>query len=116
MNYDVLNDYLAALQRKMTENISNDNDIDTDAQYKLYSDYADAIDFPMRHLQYETKLTPTEAHDYSRTLCRLFAPTMIEKHLPYHRKSTAYRATAQLAHAMERLADGKRARKLFGFF
>jgi len=116
MNYDALGDYLAVLQQKMTENIFNDNDPNEDAQYNLYSGYADAIEFPMRHFRYGTKLTRTEAHDYSRTLCHLFAPAMIEKHLPSHRQSAAYQATAQLAHAMERLAAGKRARKLFGIF
>jgi hypothetical protein len=116
MDYNALDDYLSALQQKMTDNISNDNNPKTDAQYQLYSGYSDAIDFPMRHLRYETKLTPAEAHDYSRTLCHLFAPSMIERHLPQHRQAAAYQATSQLAHAMERLAAGKRARKLFGIF
>lgn len=116
MNYNALDDYLTVLQQKMADNISNDNDPNTDAQYELYSGYADAIDFPMRHFRYGTKITPAEANAYSRTLCHLFAPAMIESLLPPHRQAAAYQATSQLAHAMERLAAGKRARKLFGIF
>lgn len=116
MNYNALNDYLAALQRTMTDNITHDPDNEKNAIYELYSGYADAIDFPMRHLRYGTRLTRTQAHDYSRMLCRLFAPAMIEKHLPQHRQAAAYRATSELAHAMERLASGKRARKTLGIF
>lgn len=116
MNYNALNDYLAALQQKMNYNISSGKNPNADAQYELYSGYADAIDFPMRHLRYGTKVTATEAHDYSRKLCHLFAPSMIEKHIPQHRQTAVYQATSQLAHAMERLAAGKRARKLFGIF
>lgn len=116
MNYNALNGYLDALQQKMNDNISSGNNPNAHVQYELYSGHADAIEFTMRHLRYGTKLTATEAHDYSRTLCHLFAPSMIEKHLPQHRRTAVYQATSQLAHAMERLAAGKRSRKLFGIF
>lgn len=116
MDYNALNDYLVVLQDKMSENISNDGNLEKQTKYNLYGKYADAIDFPMRHIRYGTKLTREEAHAYSRTLCSLFSPAMIEEHLPSHRQAAAYQATSKLAHAMERLATGKRARKFLGVF
>ncbi|WP_143066697.1 hypothetical protein [Sphingobium sp. YR768] len=116
MDYNALSDYLTSLQNKRSDNITIEYDEIKDLQYNLYDSYVDAIEFPMNHLRYGANITREEAHSYSRILCRLFSPSMIEQHLPAHRRAAAYRATSELAAAMERVAAGKRARKLFGIF
>mgnify|MGYP000518201123 CR=1 FL=1 len=112
MNYDALDDYIHALRaRRDFFSALNKND-----EADRYDRYADAIAFPVRSLRHGTKLTPDEASSYLRDLLGLSAPDEIQARVASHRCNAVYQAVMKLANAMQRLKDGKPARKLLGVF
>lgn len=112
MNYDALDDYIHALRARRDQFWALDKDDEADR----YDRYANAIDFPVRHLRYGTKLTPDEVSSYLRDLLSISAPGEIQARVASHRSNAVYRAVMDLAKAMERLKGGRPARKLLGIF
>lgn len=112
MDYNALDDYIHALRARRNHLRA----LNESAEADRYDRYADAIDFPARHLRYGTKLTPVEATGYLRDLLSLSSPSKIQERVPFHRANAVYKAVMKLAKAMERLKGGKSARKLLGFF
>lgn len=112
MDYNALDDYTHALRARRDQFWALDQDDEADR----YNQYADAIDFPVRHLRYGTKLTPDEVSGYLRDLLSLSAPHEIQARVASHRSDAVYQAVMKLANAMERLKSGKSARKLLGIF
>lgn len=112
MDYAALDDYIHAL-RERRDLFSA---LEKDAEADKYDRFSDAIDFPVRHLRYGTKLTPDEVSRYLYDLLTISSPSEIEARVASHRQNAVYRAVMDLAKAMERLKAGKPARKLFGLF
>ena len=112
MDYNALDDYIHALRARRDQFSA----LKKDEQAYRYDCYADAIDFPARHMRYGTKLTPDEVSDYLRHLLSLSDPSEIQARVPFHRANAVYQAVMKLAKAMERLKDGKPAGKVLGFF
>ncbi|MHA6719692.1 hypothetical protein ACX40Y_09590 [Sphingomonas sp. RS6] len=112
MNYDALNDYIRALRTRRDQCWTTDEG----ERAARYERYADAIDFPMRHVRYGTKLTQQEVEGYYRDLIRISAPSEIEALVPLGRSNAVYAAVMKLARSMERILAGKPARKRLGLF
>lgn len=112
MDYNALDDYIHALRarRDLFQSLGNEAEADK------YDRYCDAIDFPVRHMRYGTKLTHEEVSRYLSDLLRISAPSEIEVCVAGHRQGAVYRSVMNLAKAVERLKAGKPARKLFGVF
>lgn len=110
MDYKVLWDYSDALRRKQSALLREGSNDKADT----YERYSDVIDSAVAHMRLKTSPNRDDAYAYSRVLCRLFSPGEIEDVMPEHRHSDVYKATYQLASAMERAAVGKSPRRLFG--
>lgn len=110
MNYDALGDYIHGLRARRNQLWALHKDDEAD----WYDRFADAIDFPVRHMRYGTKLTQDEVGGYLRNLLILSNLSEIEAHVPLHRANAVYQAVMKLAKAMKRLEDGKPASRFFG--
>lgn len=110
MNYQILDDYLFALQRSRDAFDAQGNEEST----ALYQRYADAIDFSTRHVRYGTKLTPHEVGAFADDLMYLFAPNVISQLVPAGREQATYAAVCKLARCMARVRLGRPAKRFFG--
>lgn len=110
MNYDALDDYIHALRARRDHLWALHKEDEADR----YDRFADAIDFPVRHMRYGTKLTQDEVGGYLRNLLSLSNLSEIEARVPSHRVNAVYQAIMNLAKAMKRLEDGKPARRFLG--
>lgn len=112
MDYNSLDDYIHAWRGRRDHFWALDNDKEADQAER----YADAIDFPMRHVRYGTKLTTEEVETYHRDLLRISDPSEIQSLVPFHRWRAVYDAVMKLAVCMERVKAGRPARKKLGIF
>ncbi len=109
VNFAVLNDYSLALRRKRDLYNSDNN-----TKYaELYERYADSLDEMANRLKTNDWKGGVDFHQQYQDLLSLSDRSMIER-LLFHRSNDIYNAVMRVAGAVERVRNGKPAKRLFG--